>query len=711
MDCIRSNKGQAFIFGLLFLAVVVMALLILYNQGQLVTNRVQLENAADATVYSQAKLAARNQNFIAYTNRAMVANEVSIGQMVSLLSWAKHYKQVSAFTSYPLYRFPVAPPSPTTFSDILSAATLPYKIMGEAVSVPANTLVQYWPTVVSIFNGTVGVFQKMFALATLAGQVEMSMGVVKDHEDDPDDPEMYIPAVGWYFFTQNALLTYFGENFSPTNLADLVGDASADKDWSADATELTEDFLGDQVGSLENMINDNSPGLSKKKSKNASGGANSNLNSGDEAEANAIEAYQRYMAIVNRNRASFTQDRHWDLWANSPDLIPRLELSLGIVTLTIDLDFAVGGGIKNDGGTVFAANSPLEADTDIAKLGWSAIDVLSFGLEFDVALFVEVELCLPIVGCDSWTLVDFGFTLPLGFPLAGATHQVVSSNANAKKILTDWGLPFNNDTGMYGGDSNDPDNNGAFDGFHLQSLAWGQASPALLPGMYGLRTSQDVTDSYVGPPSFFSLGGSFQESGRSYEFTAAVAKSLDDIKTSDHRAIGVDSRDDDWANDNVQYTNFDVKTRSGAEADDFAADYQQFIWNDDRPMMTVSSAETYFANPMQTLDDGSAEPASLYSPFWDARLREPSAIAILIATGELDFTKVFEGLGDSAISMVDWLLNAVGDRLVDTGVDYMVEQLDSPWDILAEEPLREGATQVKDVAVGAVVDELEDFMP
>ena len=53
-------------------------LLILYNQGQLVQKPVQLKNTADATVYSQAKLGARNQeDFVLYTNRAMVANEVS----------------------------------------------------------------------------------------------------------------------------------------------------------------------------------------------------------------------------------------------------------------------------------------------------------------------------------------------------------------------------------------------------------------------------------------------------------------------------------------------------------------------------------------------------------------------------------------------------------------------------------------------------------
>lgn len=711
MKSIKSDKGQAFIFGLLFLAVVVMALLILYNQGQLVTNRIQLENAADATVYSQAKLAARNQNFAAYTNRAMVANEVSIGQMVSLLSWAKHYKQVGEFTSYPLYRFPVAPPSPTTFADILNTVTIPYRVMGTAVSAAAKPMVEVWPTVVSYFNSTIGVFQKMFALATLAAQVEVGMGVIEDHEDDPDNPEMYIPVIGWYFFTQNALLTYFGENFSPTNLADLVADATADKSWSADAEDLTRDFLSNQVGELENMINDNSPSLGRKKSKNTSGGAGANLNTGDQAEANAVEAYKRYMAIVNRNRARFTEDRHWQLWLTVPDLIPEITLPLGIITLTIDLDFSVGGGLKNDGGTVYMSNSAIETDQDIAKINWSAIDVLSFGLEFDIGLYVEVELCLPLVGCNSWTLLDFNFILPIGFPLAGATHQVVTQNSHAKKIMTDWGLPFNNDTGKFGGDPDDPDNNGAFDGFHLQTLSWGQVSPSLLPGMYGLRTSMDVTDSYAGPPSFFSLGATFQQTGTSYEFTTAVAKSLDDVQTTDNDHLNIDSDGDDWDNGDIQYTSFDVQTRSRAEGDDFAANYQQVIWNDDRPMMTVSSAETYFANPMQTLSDGSAEPASLFSPFWDARLREPSAIALLIATGEIDFEEMFGGIPTTAVGMVDWLLRAIGERMVDTGVDYLVDQLQPPWGGLVEGPLRDGAQQVKDFAVDQVVNELEEFLP
>ena len=664
------------IFGLLFLAVVVMTLLILFNQGQLVKNRVQLENAADAAVYSQAKLAARNQNFIAYTNRAMVANEVSIGQMVALLSWAKRYKQIGAFTSYPLYNFPVAPPSPVTFSQVLSAVLSPWQAMGTAVSVPVNTMVSVWPQVVSYFNGAMGVFQKLFALSTLEAQVEMNLDVVEDHEFDASDPEMYTPVVGWYFFTQNALLTYFGENFDATNLEQLVDVVDTGE---AEGDELVADFLGDQTGQLENMINDNSPGVSKKKAKNTSGGKDSNLNSSEEEDA-AVEAYQRYAAIVNRNREDFTRDRHWNVGETIPDIFPEISIGLGIVTLTIDFDFSLWFGLKSDGGAAYIAKD-LDEDDDIAGLGWSAIDVTSFGLDFDIGLFVNIELCLPIVGCNDWTLIDISFNLPVGFPLAGATHQVVSDNKYAKLSLPEWGYPGMNDSDKYGGDPDDGVNNGAFDLFHAQALAWGQVAPGLQPGgMYGARTTTDVTDSYGAPPSFYSLGDAFQESGISYEYTIALAKSMDDIETTDDGGSFDVNPDapasaDDWDGDDIEYTRFDVESRSRAEGTDVAGVYQRTIWADDRPMMTVSSAETYFANPMQTNADGSDEPASLFSPFWDARLREPSAIALLIATGEVDWEEVFDGLGGEAVDMVEWLLDAIGERIVETGVDYLVDQM------------------------------------
>jgi len=699
------------VFSLLFMAVCIMTLLILYNQGQLVKNRVQIENAADAAVYSQAKLAARNLNFIAYTNRAMVANEVSIGQMVALLSWAKHYKQMASFSDFPLYTIPIAPPSPVTMQQILTAVTTPWKIMGAAVEAPTKVLVDKWPTAISYFNGALGVFQKVFALSTLEAQIEMNLNVVEDHEFADGDSEMYTPAVGWYFFAQNVLLTYFGENISPDNLYTSVSGALDSNDGNADGHALVADFLGDQLGTIDNMINDNTTGISRKKSTNSSGGQDANMNSSED-EDGAVGAYQRFAAIVNRNREGFTKDRHWDVGPPRVELNFPLVLDVGIVKLTIELDIGFWVGIKNDGGTAYVSDGSLEKDSDLESLGWSSIDVTSFGIQIDIGLFVNIEVCLPIIGCNDWTLLDVDFTIPIGLPLGGATHQLVSDGKHAKKLITDWGYP-SMESDLYGGDDDDPLNQGAFDLFHIAALGWGQIAPTLQPGgMYGTRPL-DVTDSYGAPPSFFSLGDSFQETGVGYEFTIALAKSLDEIETSDSDAIGINTGDvADWDRNDIPYTRFDVETHSRVEGGDISADYQELIWNDERPMMTVSSAETYFANPMQQNADGSDEPASLFSPFWDARLREPSAIALLIATGELPWSEIFEGLSDnaSANDIIQWVLGGIADRIVDVGVENLVEKIDAPFDSIIEPPLHDVADQAKDAALNQLPN-FDDLMP
>ncbi len=701
-----KQKGQAMVFGLLFLATSLMTLTILYNQGQLVKNRVQVENAADAAVYSQAKLGARNLNFIAYTNRAMVANEVSIGQMVALLSWAKHYKQVGSFTDFPLYTVPIAPPSPTTMQQILSAVTLPWKIMGTAVEAPTKVMVDKWPTVISYFNGAIGIFQKVFALSTLESQIEINIEVVKDHEIDPENKEMYTPVIGWYFFVQNTLLTYFGENFDPSTLYSNVTSSDID---NADAHDLVADFLGDQVGTIDTMINDNSSGISRKKSKNTSGGANSNMNSAEDGDS-AVEAYQRFAAIVNRNREAFTADRHWRFGPPQVNVHLPLVIDVGIVKLTIELDIGFWAGIKNDGGTAYVSKGSIESDSDIESLGWRSMDVSSFGVQVDIGLYVNIEVC--ILGCTDWTLIDVDFSIPIGLPLAGSTHQLVSAQKHSKKLLTEWGYPSMNDSGMYGGDPDDNLNNGVFDLFHIAALGWGQVGTTLQPGgMYGARPI-DVTTSYGAPPSFFSLGSSFQESGVGYEYTIALAKSLDDIETSDSDAINIKTGNaSDWDDGNIEFTRFDVESHSRAQGTDFAAQYQQVIWADDRPMMTVSSAETYFSNPMQKNNDGSDEPASLFSPFWEARQREPSAIALLLATGEIDWEDMFNGLSGEAEDIIEWLLNGIGQRIVDTGVENLVAQMDAPYDSVIEPPLTEVANKAKDEAVSVVMDKLDEYIP
>jgi Flp pilus assembly protein TadG len=75
---------------LAFLATLAGGFLVVFSVGQVVNDKVRLVNAADAAAFSAAQWQARSLNYEAYLNRAIVANEVAIAQLVSLRSWS-HY--------------------------------------------------------------------------------------------------------------------------------------------------------------------------------------------------------------------------------------------------------------------------------------------------------------------------------------------------------------------------------------------------------------------------------------------------------------------------------------------------------------------------------------------------------------------------------------------------------------------------------------------
>jgi hypothetical protein len=79
--------GQALVFTTLFAGAAALVALMLYDSGMLANTKTQLQNAADAAAYSGGLMLARDHNFSAYANRAMVANQVAVAQFVSLKSY------------------------------------------------------------------------------------------------------------------------------------------------------------------------------------------------------------------------------------------------------------------------------------------------------------------------------------------------------------------------------------------------------------------------------------------------------------------------------------------------------------------------------------------------------------------------------------------------------------------------------------------------
>jgi predicted nucleic acid-binding Zn-ribbon protein len=95
MNNLANQKGQAIPLGLALIMMVTLGGLVLFNTGQMTSEKSRLTNAADAAVYSGLIWQARALNFQSYTNRAMVANQVSIAQLVSLSSWSSYQKVTS----------------------------------------------------------------------------------------------------------------------------------------------------------------------------------------------------------------------------------------------------------------------------------------------------------------------------------------------------------------------------------------------------------------------------------------------------------------------------------------------------------------------------------------------------------------------------------------------------------------------------------------
>lgn len=106
------QHGQALIYGIVVLLGAAVATFFLFNTGQLTAEKTKLVNTADAAAYSAGVMHARALNFDAYTNRALLANEATIAQMVSISSWLEysnqHAQDVPPLNCYSQYSIPVA---------------------------------------------------------------------------------------------------------------------------------------------------------------------------------------------------------------------------------------------------------------------------------------------------------------------------------------------------------------------------------------------------------------------------------------------------------------------------------------------------------------------------------------------------------------------------------------------------------------------------
>ena len=115
IDAPCRQRGQALVLALVLTFAGLLGLFFMFGTGQVSAAKLRLNTAADAAAYSAALWRARVLNFHAYSNRAIVAQEVAVAQAVTLTSWAKYFER---FTTNARMLAAVYPP----VAPVLSAA-------------------------------------------------------------------------------------------------------------------------------------------------------------------------------------------------------------------------------------------------------------------------------------------------------------------------------------------------------------------------------------------------------------------------------------------------------------------------------------------------------------------------------------------------------------------------------------------------------------
>ena len=161
-------RGQAMVLGIVMLLVLCIGVIILFDTGQAVSKKVELVNAADAAAYSVAVQQARALNFAAYSNRARVANEVAVAQVIGIYSWMNQLhtativfeKTMNVLSGIPYVGIvfkslavvfkaagKVLKAARTTFHGVAEVAVRTIDELNGALATAANTILDYVSTV------------------------------------------------------------------------------------------------------------------------------------------------------------------------------------------------------------------------------------------------------------------------------------------------------------------------------------------------------------------------------------------------------------------------------------------------------------------------------------------------------------------------------------------------------------------------------------
>ena len=281
----------------------------------------EMQNAADAVAYSISMTEARDLNFAAYLNRAMVANEVAIGQLIGLASWAQLVASYGDFFNAfakPIFPIPIVGQA---INGAVGSVAAVFKGAGVTLSRFLSLLANVGTSFMYISNQVYSYAQWGYHVATGI----LSFSVIDEMLDRNAPPGTRISDYGWI-----SLVSHLATYGSPTAVvAQLTRGRQGDT--SALLPAGTPDTVREQ---FKQFIEFHHPQFRV----NAD-----DYNNGDKGEA---EAFERFAAIIRDSRDPFTLDRGWtldpfDFFAPVINPIPLLSVRNGNINFDLEFDVSV----------------------------------------------------------------------------------------------------------------------------------------------------------------------------------------------------------------------------------------------------------------------------------------------------------------------------------------------------------------------------------
>jgi hypothetical protein len=627
---LSRQKGQAILLVLLLAVAAVLIGLSLANTGILTSEKMQLQNAADATAYSISTVEARDLNFSAYTNRAMIANEVAIAQMAGLMSHGSMITSIPAwldfyFTVSGIYAIPVV-------GQVIKGIVQGIATGGGSVKRTAAKILRIPTMVFAEINKVYSASQRVMHFGTLYFTTMTIWEVPGKNIDD----SRY--SVFGYLALFRHLTTYYPDLrlLSPGKETFVTSYRESTANYiphSPLADKPTEDAQKAGMERLAAMVNAS-------------------------RDPYSIHRQCSGQPIYGKRGLNVCNEEYGG-WALPlfPPIHVKINVNLGLVRGSAGFDFELD--LRRHGGTDLRYRTSGKGKKKEQHYIWTASDQV--GMSLRLGVFVFTELWTPW-GYETILNISPSFTVSAPFGVGGGQ---VASTAEQVNPITDMSSKSKKTFMLLANPLGGP-----FDKLIKQKLDWkkqklGQVevdfygnNPGFLPTIW-LANGSPVPVPY--PPNALAPDWAVAENNLYTKYSGLpryndTKRGADPIQLGNPAAVSwglaapyilvaLEKDIDDIYQSNTEGR---FKLEPNAAGDKIAA---------------IGKAEVYFSRPNDLSyyrrADGKTELSNAFNPYWDARLVDTSYIDRTLALS-IDQQQWWVSQDiQSALSSLNGLLNAV----------------------------------------------------